>query len=481
MMMAWRGPELCARVIGLAASDHGGAFAWLDGGDERGWLGIDADLAVAADSLRSLPAIEALWRAEPQFVWIGHITYDLGADLLLGRAPRVGRLPGLSLRRYRAALELGTRSRLHGDAQAGARLMRRLTEAPVLKDMSLGTWPLGQVAARWRATEYRAKVDAVRAFIAAGETYQVNLSQAFAAPWREAWRRRPLATRAAAVYAALRGATPATMGAHCSRGQRGRGRRYGWCRTRRRHWCRWSLEPGSGAVTWRVRGRSKGTRARGGDPPSDMAAAAELLASEKDLAEHVMIVDLVRSDLGRVAVPGTVEAPRRPTLVSLPTVHHLVSEVRCTLRPGWGLTDLLAAVFPGGSITGAPKRRTVEIIDDLEQRRRGLYCGAIVALMPGGLRCSIPIRTGELDETGLTLQSGGGHRDRQRPGGGAPGDLGEGAGLRSRLSIQALRGVVVVVGAGSAWKIRKGISRSTPMTRATSAMLKLGQAGLPWA
>ena len=107
MMMAWRGPELCARVIGLAASDHGGAFAWLDGGDERGWLGIDADLAVAADSLRSLPAIEALWRAEPQFVWIGHITYDLGADLLLGRAPRVGRLPGLSLRRYRAALEQG--------------------------------------------------------------------------------------------------------------------------------------------------------------------------------------------------------------------------------------------------------------------------------------------------------------------------------------------------------------------------------------
>jgi para-aminobenzoate synthetase component 1 len=407
MMMAWRGPELCARVIGLAASDHGGAFAWLDGGDERGWLGIDADLAVAADSLRSLPAIEALWRAEPQFVWIGHITYDLGADLLLGRAPRVGRLPGLSLRRYRAALELGTRSRLHGDAQAGARLMRRLTEAPVLKDMSLGTWPLGQVAARWRATEYRAKVDAVRAFIAAGETYQVNLSQAFAAPWREAWRRRPLATRAAAVYAALRGATPATMGALLA-GAEGKGPPL-WVVSNSPETLV-SVELGAGvgggdlARSWPI----KGTRARGGDPPSDMAAAAELLASEKDLAEHVMIVDLVRSDLGRVAVPGTVEAPRRPTLVSLPTVHHLVSEVRCTLRPGWGLTDLLAAVFPGGSITGAPKRRTVEIIDDLEQRRRGLYCGAIVALMPGGLRCSIPIRTGELDETGLTLQSGGG-------------------------------------------------------------------------
>jgi len=92
----------------------------------------------------------------------------------------------------------------------------------------------------------------------------------------------------------------------------------------------------------------------------------------------------------------------------LPTVHHLVSEVRCRLSPGWTLPGLLAAVFPAGSITGAPKRRTAQIIEELEQRRRGLYCGAVVALMPGGLRCSIPIRTGELDEAGLTLQSGGG-------------------------------------------------------------------------
>jgi hypothetical protein len=116
----------------LAASDPGGAFAWLDGGDERGWLGIDADLAVAADSLGSIPAIEALWRAEPQFVWIGHIELRPRGGLLLGRAPRAGRLPGLCLRRYRAALELGATPRLHGEARAGARLMRRLAEADVL-------------------------------------------------------------------------------------------------------------------------------------------------------------------------------------------------------------------------------------------------------------------------------------------------------------------------------------------------------------
>ncbi len=406
-MPAWRGSELCARVVALAASDPGGAFAWLDGGDERGWLGLEPDLAVAADSLGSIAAIEALWRAEPQFVWIGHIGYDLGADLLLGRTPRAGRLPGLCLRRYRAALELGATPRLHGEARAGARLMRRLAEVDVLQDMSDGTWLLGQVTARWSAEEYRAKVAAVREFIAAGDTYQVNLSQAFAAPWREAWRARPLATRAAAVYAALRAATPATMGALLAGGE-GPGPPL-WVVSNSPETLL-SVELGRGADggdlarSWPI----KGTRARGGDPESDAAAAAELLASEKDLAEHVMIVDLVRNDLGRLAVAGTVEAPRRPTLVSLPTVHHLVSEVRCTLRAGWGLAELLAAVFPGGSITGAPKRRTVQIIDELEQRRRGLYCGAIVALMPGGLRCSIPIRTGELDEAGLTLQSGGG-------------------------------------------------------------------------
>lgn len=401
------GRELCARALGLAASDPGGAFAWLDGGDERGWLGTEADLEVVADSLRAIEAIEALWRAEPEFVWIGHISYDLGADLLLGRAPRAGRLPGLCMRRYRATLELGVTPRVHGDPRAGARLLTRLERAPGLEDMSFGTWPLGQLMARWSAAEYRAKVASVREFIAAGETYQVNLSQAFVAPWRDEWRGRSLASRAAGVYAALRGATPASMGALLAGGE-GEGPPLWVVSNSPETLVSVELGRGAGggdlARSWPI----KGTRPRGGDARSDAGAAEELLASEKDLAEHVMIVDLVRNDLGRLAVAGTVEAPRRPTLVSLPTVHHLVSEVRCTLRSGWGLAELMAAVFPGGSITGAPKRRTVQIIDELEQRPRGLYCGAIVALMPGGLRCSIPIRTGELDEAGLMLQSGGG-------------------------------------------------------------------------
>ncbi len=397
--------DLARKIVALAATDPGGALAWLDGGDGRGWLGLEADRTIEADSLAPLAAIEALWRARPEYVWVGQLGYDLGADTLLGRTPRRGRSPGLCMRRYAAALELGA-GQIHGDAAAGERLRARLG-ACVPWDMSDRTWPLGPLRAAQDADSYRAQVRAAQRSIAAGETYQVNFSQAFTAPWQPAWTLRPLAQRAAAVYATLRGSAPASMGALLA-GAEGPAPPM-WVVSNSPETLV-SVELGRGvggldrARSWPI----KGTRPRGADPASDAAAAAELLASEKDLAEHVMIVDLVRNDLGRLAVPGTVEAPRRPTLVSLPTVHHLVSEVRCTLARGWTLPDLLAAVFPAGSITGAPKRRTVQIIDELEQRPRGLYCGAIMVLAPTEIRCSIPIRTGVLDASGLTVQSGGG-------------------------------------------------------------------------
>lgn len=395
--------DLARQILALAAADPGGALAWLDGGDGRGWLGLEPDLCVEADSLAPLAEIEALWREEPSRVWIGHLSYEVGVQDLLGRAQPAGRLAGLCMRRYRAALELGPRPRVHGSARAGARLQARLAAA-VPEDMADPTWPLGPLRAREAAEAYRAKIRQAQAFIRAGETYQVNLTQAFTATWTPAWAGRSLAARAAAVYGAIREATPATMGALLA-GAEGRAAPL-WVLSNSPETLL-AVEFAAGgdiARSWPI----KGTRPRAAEPERDAAAAAELLASEKDLAEHVMIVDLVRNDLGRLAVPGTVVAPRRPALVSLPTVHHLVSEVRCTLRRGWSLPGLLAAVFPGGSITGAPKRRTAEIIAALEQRPRGLYCGAIVVLAPDGLRCSIPIRTGELDARGLWVQSGGG-------------------------------------------------------------------------
>ncbi len=393
------------QILALAAADTGGALAWLDGGDGRGWFGIEADVSVEGEDLGVLAEVEALWREEPQFVWIGQLSYDVGAAGLLGRAPRAGRRAGVVLRRYRAALELGEAPRVHGDAGAGARLLARLAAAHGWRDRTPGTWPLGQLRARLDEATYRAQVREIQGHIAAGETYQANLTQAFAAEWAETWAGRPLAVRAAAVYAALRSGAPATMGALLA-GAEGRGPA-GWVVSNSPETLV-SVERGEHgeevARSWPI----KGTRPREEDPRRDEAQAEALLASVKDLAEHVMIVDLVRSDLGRLAVPGTVRAPRRPSLMRLPTVHHLVSEVRCTLAPGWRLAELIAAVFPGGSITGAPKKRTVEIIDAIEGRARGLYCGAIVVLSPGGLRCSIPIRTGELDADGLTVQSGGG-------------------------------------------------------------------------
>ncbi len=395
---------LARKILGLAASDPGGALAWLDGGATDGWFCLEPDVGIEADDLGVLAAVETLWRAQPDRVWVGQLDYELGSRPVLGTGRGPGPRPSLRLRRYSAAISLTTQQKFHGDTHACARLRARLDAATALQ---AADWPLARLTAHLPAATYRARVVQAQAFIAAGETYQVNLSQAFAAEWLPGWQSRPLSVRAANVYAMLRAASPAGMGALLA-GDDGPGP------------ARWVVSnspetllevvPGAGhgggdlVRSWPI----KGTRARSADPTVDAAAAAELLASAKDLAEHVMIVDLVRNDLGRLAVAGTVVAPRRPTLVSLPTVHHLVSEVCATLRPGWHLGELLAAMFPAGSITGAPKRRTMQIIDTLEQRRRGLYCGGILVLSPHGLRCSIPIRTGELDAAGLHLQSGGG-------------------------------------------------------------------------
>jgi para-aminobenzoate synthetase component 1 len=121
----------------------------------------------------------------------------------------------------------------------------------------------------------------------------------------------------------------------------------------------------------------KGTRPRGATPAEDARLAAELCASTKDLAEHVMIVDLERNDLGRIAVPGTVRVPEFAALESYRQVHRLVSTVVAERAPGTGLEATLRATFPGGSISGAPKVRALEIIDELEPTVRGVYCGSI--------------------------------------------------------------------------------------------------------
>jgi len=153
----------------------------------------------------------------------------------------------------------------------------------------------------------------------------------------------------------------------------------------------------------------KGTIARFKDPVRDSELADELRRSKKDKAENVMIVDLLRNDLSRVCEPGTVVVPNLCAIESYATVHQLVSTVRGTLRPDHSVIELIRATFPGGSMTGAPKIRTMEFIDALEQRPRGIYSGALGWI---GDDCatdlSIVIRTIVATGNQLSMGVGGG-------------------------------------------------------------------------
>jgi len=153
----------------------------------------------------------------------------------------------------------------------------------------------------------------------------------------------------------------------------------------------------------------KGTRPRGVGPEHDAALALALAESDKDMAENVMIVDLLRNDLSRVCQPGTVRAPELFALEHYQTVHHLVSTVVGALAPQRDALDLLRAAFPGGSITGAPKVRAMQIIAELEPTQRAVYCGSIgYVSVTGALDTSIVIRTYLVVDRDVYFQVGGG-------------------------------------------------------------------------
>ncbi|MBQ4833276.1 aminodeoxychorismate synthase component I [Pseudoalteromonas sp. MMG010] len=153
----------------------------------------------------------------------------------------------------------------------------------------------------------------------------------------------------------------------------------------------------------------KGTLARKDNPVQDVAQAQTLLNSEKDRAENVMIVDLLRNDLGKVAKPGSVKVPSLFAIESFPAVHHLVSTVTSVLAHDKTAVDQLKAAFPGGSITGAPKIRAMEIIEELEPHKRSIYCGSIGYLSAcGDMDTSITIRTLVCHKNKIYCWAGGG-------------------------------------------------------------------------
>jgi len=237
--------------------------------------------------------------------------------------------------------------------------------------------------------EFEARVTRIRDYIAAGDVYQVNLAQRFHAPF---------VGSGLALYRRLRARNPAPFGAYLEFG----GATIASISPER--FVR--LDP----MTRRAEARPiKGTRRRGTTAARDTALAAELRASEKDRAENVMIVDLLRNDLGKVCRPGTIRVPTLCALESHPTVHHLVSTVTGELADGMDGFDVLGAAFPGGSVTGAPKIRAMEIIAELERAPRGVYCGAIgYVSATGAMDFNIPIRTIVLQGGMATVHAGAG-------------------------------------------------------------------------
>lgn len=238
------------------------------------------------------------------------------------------------------------------------------------------------------ASDYQQAFVRIQQYIQAGDCYQVNFAQRFRAqcqgdPWT--------------AYCALRAACPTPFSGFQSLPDGG---------------AVLSLSPerfvkvSEGHVETRP---IKGTRPRGQNAAEDAANAAELLASPKDRAENLMIVDLLRNDLGRTCRIGSVRVPELFSLESYPNVHHLVSSVTGELADKKDALDLIAGSFPGGSITGAPKIRAMQIIDELEPTRRGLYCGSLLYLdVRGEMDSSIAIRSLLVKDGQVCCWGGGG-------------------------------------------------------------------------
>ena len=243
-----------------------------------------------------------------------------------------------------------------------------------------------RLRSNFRRVDYLQAIERAREYIAAGDIFQVNLSHRLEGEWDgAAW---PL-------YERLRTASPVSYGAYLDLGDV-------------------KVLSASPERFLKLDGRwietrpIKGTRPRGVTSDEDRMLGAELLTSEKDRAENLMIVDLLRNDVGKVSCIGSVEVPKLFDLERHASVWHLVSTVRGELRPGLDAVDLLRACFPGGSVTGCPKIRAMEIIEELEPVRRGVYCGAIGYLsFTGDMDTNIVIRTLVLRDGRMDLQVGG--------------------------------------------------------------------------
>ncbi len=344
--------------------------------------------------------------------WIGYISYEAGARLehVFPTQPAAASLPLVRMalydtaalydhhadRWYLIAVDWPRDAGLHRPAarERLAELRALLRSAasgenrapiPSAHMLDTGVWD-GAPSADWTRAEYVARVLAAKEYIAAGDVYQVNLTQRF---------RTRTAAAPLQLYLALRLANPADYAAFLA----------------------WDdqavissspelfLDLHHGRVITRP---IKGTRPRTGDRHLDALRRRELIHSEKDRAELNMIIDLLRNDLGRVCEVGSIRVLSAGDLETHPTVFHRVATITGRLRADRDAVDLLRATCPGGSITGAPKIRAMQIIDELEAVQRGVYCGSIGYLgLDGGMAMNIAIRTMILDRGVVHVHAGG--------------------------------------------------------------------------
>ena len=395
-------------LLALAASRDG--FAQLL--TVRGWrialfdpLRVVTDLAALGRAADALGDAAAPAPGAPPFTagLAGFLT-DEPVAALLALNPRDGRpavapLPPLAFGLYDTAVcqapdgavWLAASDLPDESAQpAAARLerLRALVREAAPAPPAAGTTAPVPVTSSLDAAAHTSAVRTVREWIAAGDLYQLNLTAHFTAPW---------AHGGAALARRLWAATPGAPHAAWLRAPGGT-----------------EIVSASPETFLRVDGRRaairpiKGTRPRRSDPQDDRAQRLALEGSAKDHAEHVMIVDLERNDLGRVAVPGSVTVAELAATEAHPTVWHLTSTVTADLRPDVGVGQLLAATYPCGSVTGAPKRMAVDRIRALEPVRRGVYCGAIGVIGPGMADLSVAIRTAVVHGAQAHYGAGGG-------------------------------------------------------------------------
>ena len=323
---------------------------------------------------------------------LGLFGYDLGRrfERLPSLAARDVTIPDMAVGIYDWALlrdvATGQWQLVHWGDEAG--LARRLQWLKA--QQATATEPFA-LQGRWQSNMSRAqygdKFAKVQAYLAAGDCYQINLTQRFSAPYRgDEWQ----------AYQALSQANRAPFSAFLRLPQG----------------AILSLSPERFLLLDQRHIETKpikGTRPRLADPAQDQASALELAGADKDRSENLMIVDLLRNDIGRVSRPGSVSVPSLFAVESFPAVHHLVSTIHGELDARWQGVDLLRACFPGGSITGAPKIRAMEIIEELEPQRRNAYCGSIGYLSQHGrMDTSICIRTLIAAQGQLHCWAGGG-------------------------------------------------------------------------